>query len=235
MRCKTIWLGAAPYARMVLPVIHSWSSHPLTSSTVPVQPKPVVRHLGSENTGISPAPGRNIYANILVKPEIHIAEQRPTRINLDGGALRAQFKQLLRTLEGPEVTVINEIDHTSPPSNFIFINENVLGKDVAPASREWMSGCTCRKENGRHMGCEHLSCECVQHSDVNEKGRRYFPYSGAIKDRGCLRGVYLKLRNHIYECNDFCNCENNCKNRVVQHGRQVRLEIFKTKNRGWGK
>ena len=155
-------------------------------------------------------------------------------MNLDGGALRTQFEDLLHVLHGPKVTVWNDIDTTSPPSDFIFINENALGHDVKPAPSEWMSGCSCRKENGRHMGCEHLKCECVQNSDPTEEGRRYFPYSGAVQNRGCLRSVYLKLRNHIYECNDLCNCEDNCKNRVVQHGRQVPLQIFKTKDRGWG-
>lgn len=181
-----------------------------------------------------PAHDQQIF-NRLIKPEVHLATSNSTsRVDLDGGALRKQFLQKLHDLVGPTVTVFNDIDHTSPPSKFRFINKNVLDEGVIPASPEWVAGCNCRKDNGRHMGCEHLSCGCVQFSDPDDNGRLHFPYSGAAHNSGCLRGVYLKLRNHIYECNDKCNCDNNCKNRLVQHGRQIPLEIFKTRDRGWG-
>ncbi|XP_071990652.1 histone-lysine N-methyltransferase SETDB2 isoform X4 [Engystomops pustulosus] len=39
----------------------------------------------------------------------------------------------------------------------------------------------------------------------------------------------------IYECNVSCKCDHKmCQNRVVQHGLQVRLQVFKTKGKGWG-
>lgn len=192
------------------------------------------RRTDYESTSPTPTHGQHIF-NRLTNPEVHLAKSKFTsRVNLDGGALREQFLQNLQILGGPKVTVFNDIDHTSPPSKFQFINNNVLGEDVTPAPPEWVAGCNCRKDNGRHMGCEYLSCECVQLSDPDKNGRLHFPYSGAAHDYGCLRGVYLKLRNHIYECNDRCNCDKNCKNRLVQHGRQIPLEIFKTLTRGWG-
>lgn len=39
----------------------------------------------------------------------------------------------------------------------------------------------------------------------------------------------------IYECNKRCRCNPQmCTNRLVQHGLQVRLQLFKTQNKGWG-
>ncbi|CAZ81117.1 unnamed protein product [Tuber melanosporum] len=38
----------------------------------------------------------------------------------------------------------------------------------------------------------------------------------------------------IMECNVCCKCSDECQNRVVQRGRTLRLEIFMTKNCGWG-
>ncbi|EKG19360.1 hypothetical protein MPH_03223 [Macrophomina phaseolina MS6] len=67
-----------------------------------------------------------------------------------------------------------------------------------------------------------------------------FPYysSGprtSAEKSGCLVPFYLHRRYPIYECNENCNCGPGCKTRVVQKGRQVRLEIFKTTDgRGWG-
>ena len=39
----------------------------------------------------------------------------------------------------------------------------------------------------------------------------------------------------IYECNKQCSCSTStCPNRLVQFNLRSRLEVFKTKNRGWG-
>lgn len=39
----------------------------------------------------------------------------------------------------------------------------------------------------------------------------------------------------IYECNLLCKCNRQlCQNRVVQHGPQVRLQVFKSEKKGWG-
>lgn len=148
---------------------------------------------------------------------------------------RGQFAKKLERLRGPPVSVVNDIDETSPPPSFDFVNESIIGKDVEQADEEFMSGCECREENGRNCGCEYRSCHCLQQSDRDENGHVHFPYAASQRNRGCLRQVYLDSRFHIYECNQKCNCKANCKNKLVQHGRQVPLEIFKTTNRGWGK
>lgn len=38
----------------------------------------------------------------------------------------------------------------------------------------------------------------------------------------------------IYECNSRCKCSKTCLNRVAQHGLEMKLQVFKTGNRGWG-
>lgn len=149
--------------------------------------------------------------------------------------LRHQFLVNLRRLKGPPVRLINEIDDSSPPVSFTFINASIICEGVETVDEGFMSGCTCKQENGRNCGCEYRYCGCLQHSAKDENGDHHFPYSASTLKRGCLRPFYLDSRNHIYECNKNCNCRDNCKNKVVQHGRQVPLEIFKTQNRGWGK
>jgi histone-lysine N-methyltransferase SUV39H len=148
---------------------------------------------------------------------------------------RNQFLRNLECLRGPPVTVVNDIDDTSPPLTFNFVNESIMGKDVEKADEGFMSGCDCRVENGRQCGCEYRKCQCLQQSDRDAAGNVHFPYTASNRNKGCLRQVYLDSRNHIYECNSKCNCQANCKNKLVQNGRKVPLEIFKTTNRGWGK
>ncbi|XP_050358370.1 histone-lysine N-methyltransferase eggless isoform X2 [Nymphalis io] len=42
------------------------------------------------------------------------------------------------------------------------------------------------------------------------------------------------LPSGIYECNSRCKCKHTCLNRVAQHPLQLKLQVFKTLNRGWG-
>ena len=207
-------------------------------------PERDVRQHDFRDQSPSPPP-RSLFNNVLVWPQVQIAAATSKGFNTSANVLppvkhdRKQIRRLVRknlsALEGPSVKLINDIDDSSLPVQFKFINDHVLGEGVVRSPDEFMAGCECRPDNGRHIGCEHLSCQCVQQSDPDDvTGKRHFPYSAHETNYGCLRSVYLKTRRHIYECNDKCNCAKNCKNRVVQHGRQVPLEIFKTTNRGWG-
>lgn len=120
------------------------------------------------------------------------------------------------------------------------------------------TGQTCRPNMGQNCGCEYTrSCECLEYARVAENKLtpeewaanqqlaggeqdllvpgmglpKRFPYG---KDTGYLVTYYLKHRFPIYECNEKCACGPGCKSRVVQKGRQVGLEIFRTRSRGWG-
>lgn len=69
----------------------------------------------------------------------------------------------------------------------------------------------------------------------NQRRKRFAYHSRGTK-AGLLRGSKLPSRDPIYECHDGCRCEkSSCPNRVVEKGRQVPLQIFRTNNgRGWG-
>lgn len=112
---------------------------------------------------------------------------------------------------------------------------------------------------GQHIGCEYTKkCDCLEYAAVDERrldeGQRRifevngnteegldtsgwpkkFPYYATEAKLGHLVTFYLESRRPIYECNARCNCGPGCKNRSVQFGRKVPLEIFKTAKRGWG-
>ncbi|KAI4288564.1 MAG: hypothetical protein L6R35_002167 [Caloplaca aegaea] len=42
-----------------------------------------------------------------------------------------------------------------------------------------------------------------------------------------LAKILFPIRNYIYECNVYCNCDMSCKNRNVLRGGRVELEILK--------
>ena len=147
---------------------------------------------------------------------------------------RQVFRQRLTQVKGPALTLFNDVDEDRSPLQFRFIEECVCTHGTARVSEEFQHGCKCYPDNGRNMGCEYLSCDCLDDSAKAFNGKKMFPYAASGEQKGCLRNPILNTRNHIFECNVRCSCQLNCKNRVVQHGRQVPLEIFKTQARGWG-
>ncbi|MCJ1245011.1 hypothetical protein MMC30_002212 [Trapelia coarctata] len=149
---------------------------------------------------------------------------------------KTKYAERLRQIPGPPVTLRNDIGDTTPSTNFTFISKFKFGPGTRPLGLEWRTGCSCDQENGRGVGCEYLNCDCLEDSARDESGKLLgFPYYSTGKKKGCMRDMFLNSRYALYECNSLCNCRENCKSRVVQKGRQVRLEIFKTKdNRGWG-
>ena len=159
----------------------------------------------------------------------------PDFVPITAEITRKAFLRHLRRIPGPAVTLANTIDDQSPPLRYRFIESCKLGAGVSKAEDGFMAGCECRPNNGRNVGCEHLNCGCLREAELRPNGKPQFPYYCSGPRNGCLRDFYLESRNAIFECNKLCRCHDNCKNRNVQHGRQVELEIFKTANRGWGR
>lgn len=48
------------------------------------------------------------------------------------------------------------------------------------------------------------------------------------------RRLHEQVLTGIYECNSRCKCASTCLNRVVQHPMSIKLQVFRTHNRGWG-
>jgi len=148
---------------------------------------------------------------------------------------QAAFLRHLQNIPGPPVTLLNAIDDSSPPLGYRFIETCKLGTGVSKADDGFMSGCDCKPNNGRNVGCEYTKCGCLSEAEPGPNDKQVFPYWCTGPRNGCLRDFYLESRHAIFECNMLCRCQANCKNRNVQHGRKIQLEIFKTPNRGWGR
>lgn len=147
------------------------------------------------------------------------------------------------------ISIINNTgDGASLPPNFRFISENVLGKGVSRVDASFLSGCECTSvEDCMYGGCECLSdlpdldAELVD-SDGDSSGRngdqsrvKKFAYYSSGESAGLLRASYLHTRTAIFECHEQCSCGPGCPNRVVERGRTLPLQIFRTSDgRGWG-
>ncbi|XP_009808398.2 histone-lysine N-methyltransferase SETDB2 [Gavia stellata] len=79
------------------------------------------------------------------------------------------------------------------------------------------SKCACLQLTAR--GCSKIS---LSPSSKTSRGYSYKRLEGPVP-------------SGIYECSVLCRCDKMmCQNRVVQHGIQVRLQVFNTEKKGWG-
>uniref|UniRef100_A0A8B9T4C6 Histone-lysine N-methyltransferase SETDB1 n=1 Tax=Anas platyrhynchos TaxID=8839 RepID=A0A8B9T4C6_ANAPL len=130
--------------------------------------------------------------------------------------------------EDVPLSCVNEIDNTPPPQ-VAYSKERIPGKGVyINTSWEFLVGCDCKD------GCRDKSkCACHQltvQATGCTPGGQINPNSGYQHKR-----LEECLPTGVYECNKRCKCNiNMCTNRLVQHGLQVRLQLFKTQNKGWG-
>ncbi|KAI1504523.1 SET domain-containing protein [Biscogniauxia marginata] len=142
------------------------------------------------------------------------------------------------------VTIINTVDDAVLRPSFRFMDKSILAKDVEPTRKEFLTGCECTEGED----CQYNTCNCLQDveddSSDDEDGadgtsgapyrKRVYAYHSHGTKAGHLRSKVLLSRNPIYECHESCACGQDCPNRVVERGRKVPLQIFRTANRGWG-
>ncbi|KAF4997736.1 hypothetical protein FGRMN_3656 [Fusarium graminum] len=142
------------------------------------------------------------------------------------------------------VTVVNEEDSQVLPDDFRFINNVVLGVGVEQAGDSFRSGCACATDSE----CQFTSCHCLADLEEDDSSdeesrmsideprvrRKVYAYHAHGAKAGLLRSKFHDSKTPIYECHQSCSCSTDCPNRVVERGRTVPLEIFRTRDRGWG-
>ncbi|KXN85111.1 Histone-lysine N-methyltransferase, H3 lysine-9 specific [Leucoagaricus sp. SymC.cos] len=122
----------------------------------------------------------------------------------------------------PEIEIVNDIDaEPSPVLEFNYSNRMWYGERVPMPDYSNLKGCDCVG------GCDPRSktCSCAI---------RQREFLGM--DDGCVydkNGRLKHPRYPIFECNDLCSCDDDCRNRVVQHGRKIQISIKKTAEKGW--
>lgn len=117
-----------------------------------------------------------------------------------------------------KVPVVNELSDERPTS-FGYTRECIAGPNVDESFKSpFYPGCECRH-------CKRDTCPCLH---------RFGP---CYDEEGCLQ-IFSKqptvFCQPVFECNSCCICPASCTNRVVQKGQQLRLQVFKTKHKGWG-
>lgn len=111
-----------------------------------------------------------------------------------------------------------------------YVSKPLVDRSLVVNAESLQLGCACVHSTCSSETCDHVYLFDNDYEDAKDKygkpmkGR--FPYDD--KGRIILEEGYM-----VYECNQNCHCSISCKNRVLQNGVQVKLEVYKTENKGW--
>ncbi|XP_030634846.1 histone-lysine N-methyltransferase SETDB2 [Chanos chanos] len=129
-------------------------------------------------------------------------------------------RDISRGTEAVPIPLCNEVDGVRP-RDFRYRKERWPHGYFLSSHPLFSVCCDCKD------GCvDDQTCSCLQQS---------------LKAGADPTKLYTHLRLNeavptgLYECGPWCGCERNrCQNRVVQRGLRVRLQVYRTHNKGWG-
>ncbi|PKA49621.1 Histone-lysine N-methyltransferase SUVR5 [Apostasia shenzhenica] len=136
-----------------------------------------------------------------------------------------EFKYLLNNVSSSQ-----EPSLPMPWQGFTYITERLVDPSLGLNTKITQLRCACPHPTCYPENCDHVYLfdndydTAVDIHGIPMHGR--FPYD----DQG---RIVLKEGYLVYECNSMCSCDITCKNRVLQKGIQVKLEIFRTEKKGW--
>uniref|UniRef100_A0A8C9ZZQ0 Euchromatic histone-lysine N-methyltransferase 1b n=1 Tax=Sander lucioperca TaxID=283035 RepID=A0A8C9ZZQ0_SANLU len=114
---------------------------------------------------------------------------------------------------------VNSVDSDPYPDDYKYIPENCVTSPMnIDRNITHLQYCVCKED------CSTSICMCGQLSL-----RCWYDKSGRLLPEFCREEPPL-----IFECNHACSCWRTCKNRVVQNGLRTRLQLFRTRKKGWG-
>ncbi|NWT18305.1 SETB2 methyltransferase, partial [Vireo altiloquus] len=131
--------------------------------------------------------------------------------------------------ESVPVSFYNSLDHARLPYFKYRKSSWPRGYYLNNFSSLFVDSCDCTD------GCiDRSKCACLQ---LTARGCSKISLSpGSKRSRGYrYKRLEGPVPSGIYECSVLCRCDKlMCQNRVVQHGIQVRLQVFNTEKKGWG-
>ncbi|XP_013879446.1 histone-lysine N-methyltransferase EHMT1 [Austrofundulus limnaeus] len=132
---------------------------------------------------------------------------------------RVLSRDVSRGYEALPISCVNGVDSEPCPDNFKYIPDSCvtsplnIDKDITH-----LQHCSCTDD------CSSSSCICGQLSL-----RCWYDSEGRLPLDFCHWETPV-----LFECNHACSCWRTCRNRVVQNGLRVRLQLFRTERMGWG-
>ncbi|XP_043078093.1 histone-lysine N-methyltransferase EHMT1 isoform X8 [Puntigrus tetrazona] len=128
-------------------------------------------------------------------------------------------RDIARGYEKVPIPCVNAVDSEPCPDNYKYVPDSCVTSPMnIDKNITHLQYCVCKDD------CSSASCMCGQLSL-----RCWYDKESRLLPEFCNEEPPL-----IFECNHACSCWRTCKNRVVQNGLRIRLQLFRTQLMGWG-
>ncbi|XP_073454524.1 histone-lysine N-methyltransferase EHMT2 isoform X2 [Aquarana catesbeiana] len=147
---------------------------------------------------------------------------RKIRQGIQNRAVRTEriiSRDIAHGYENFPIPCVNGIDEELSPEDYKYVSENCETSAMSiDRNITHLQNCSCQDDcSSSNCLCGQLSIRCWYDKD------------------GRLLQEFNKIEPPlIFECNQACACWQTCKNRVVQSGIKVRLQLYRTAKMGWG-
>ncbi|KAM9323889.1 histone-lysine N-methyltransferase EHMT2 [Gastrophryne carolinensis] len=147
---------------------------------------------------------------------------RKIRQGIHNRAVRTEriiCRDIAHGYENFPIACVNGIDEEPAPDDYKYVSENCETSAMSiDRNITHLQNCSCPDDcSSSNCLCGQLSIRCWYDKD------------------GRLLQEFNKIEPPlIFECNQACACWQTCKNRVVQSGIRVRLQLYRTAKMGWG-
>ncbi|XP_012639873.2 histone-lysine N-methyltransferase EHMT1 isoform X4 [Microcebus murinus] len=128
-------------------------------------------------------------------------------------------RDIARGYERIPIPCVNAVDGEPCPSNYKYVSQSCVTSPMnIDRNITHLQYCVCIDD------CSSSNCMCGQLSM-----RCWYDKDGRLLPEFNMAEPPL-----IFECNHACSCWRNCRNRVVQNGLRARLQLYRTRDMGWG-
>ncbi|XP_052392848.1 histone-lysine N-methyltransferase EHMT1-like isoform X10 [Carassius gibelio] len=146
-------------------------------------------------------------------------KQREANINQTDPVEKLLNRDIARGYEKVPISCVNAVDSEPCPDNYKYVPDSCVTSPMnIDKNITHLQYCVCKDD------CSSASCMCGQLSL-----RCWYDKESRLLPEFCNEEPPL-----IFECNHACSCWRTCKNRVVQNGLRIRLQLFRTQMMGWG-
>ncbi|XP_059398700.1 histone-lysine N-methyltransferase EHMT1-like isoform X7 [Carassius carassius] len=146
-------------------------------------------------------------------------KQREANSNQTDPVEKLLNRDIARGYEKVPISCVNAVDSEPCPNNYKYVPDSCVTSPMnIDKNITHLQYCVCKDD------CSSASCMCGQLSL-----RCWYDKESRLLPEFCNEDPPL-----IFECNHACSCWRTCKNRVVQNGLRIRLQLFRTQMKGWG-
>ncbi|XP_016407398.1 histone-lysine N-methyltransferase EHMT1-like isoform X8 [Sinocyclocheilus rhinocerous] len=146
-------------------------------------------------------------------------KQREANSNQTSPVEKLLNRDIARGYEKVPIPCVNAVDSEPCPDNYKYVPDSCVTSPMnIDKNITHLQYCVCKDD------CSSASCMCGQLSL-----RCWYDKESRLLPEFCNEEPPL-----IFECNHACSCWRTCKNRVVQNGLRIRLQLFRTQMMGWG-